>query len=92
MKAEIVHTTRVHVLGIDLAKNSFSLHGVNAHGKCVLSKSLSRAKLVVCVAQVPPCWSAWMPAPAPITRPVCSPAWGTPCASWCKSPLNSIHA
>lgn len=55
MQTDIVHTTRIHVLGIDLAKNSFSLHGVNAHGKCVLSKSLSRAKLAVFVTQLPPC-------------------------------------
>ncbi len=45
----------VSTLGIDLAKNSFSLHGVNANGEVVLRRSLSRAKLSELVAQLQPC-------------------------------------
>ncbi len=45
----------VSTLGIDLAKNSFSLHGVNANGEVVLRRSLSRAKLSEVVAQLPAC-------------------------------------
>jgi len=41
----------VTTLGIDLAKNTFSLHGVDAHGKPVLR----RAKLMPFLAQQPPC-------------------------------------
>lgn len=45
----------VTTLGIDLAKNTFSLHGVDGHGKTVLRKTLSRAKLMPFLAQQPPC-------------------------------------
>lgn len=41
----------VTTLGIDLAKNTFSLHGVDAHGKSVLRKILGRAKLMPFFAQ-----------------------------------------
>ena len=55
MKADSSHATRVHVLGIDLAKNTFSLHGVDRQGKRILNKSLTRAKLADFVAQLPAC-------------------------------------
>ena len=32
----------VTLLGIDLAKNIFQLHGVNEHGKKVLGRKISR--------------------------------------------------
>ena len=35
----------IKVLGIDLAKNIFQIHGTNAHGKKVLSKRLTRKDL-----------------------------------------------
>jgi len=35
----------VTVLGIDLAKNSFHLYGINENENTVLSKKLTRAKL-----------------------------------------------
>ena len=41
--------------GIDLAKNVFSVHGVDLHGKVVLKKTLSRGKLLECFANLPPC-------------------------------------
>lgn len=44
----------VTTIGIDLAKNSFSLHGVDARGKPVLHKNLNRAALLSWVAQQPP--------------------------------------
>ena len=44
----------VTTIGIDLAKNSFSLHGVDAHGKSVLNKRLNRAALLSWLAQQPP--------------------------------------
>ncbi len=31
----------VTTIGVDLAKNSFSVHGVNAAGKCVLRRILT---------------------------------------------------
>ena len=45
----------IKVLGIDLAKNVFQLHGTDANGKCVLKKRLSREKLIEFMAQLPPC-------------------------------------
>jgi transposase len=45
----------IKVLGIDLAKNVFQLHGTDAKGKCVLRKRLSREKLIEFVAQLTPC-------------------------------------
>jgi transposase len=45
----------IKVLGIDLAKNVFQLHGTNGQGKCVLRKRLSRKKLKEFLVQLPPC-------------------------------------
>jgi transposase len=41
----------VSTVGIDLAKSTFSLHGVDANGAVVLRRGLSRAKLSELVAQ-----------------------------------------
>jgi transposase len=46
---------KVKVIGIDLAKNVFQLHGVDHHGHTVLQKRLSRGKLAEFMAQLPPC-------------------------------------
>jgi transposase len=45
----------ITTLGIDLAKHTFSLHGMDRHGKTVLRKTVSRAKLLPFLAQLPPC-------------------------------------
>lgn len=43
-------------LGIDLAKNVFALHGVDATGRAALARpSVPRAKLLETVAALPPC-------------------------------------
>jgi len=44
----------VTTIGFDLAKNSFSLHGVDGRGNVVFRKTLSRAKLLPFLAQQPP--------------------------------------
>jgi transposase len=44
----------IAVLGIDLAKHVFQLHGVDAHGRAVVSRRVSRAKLVETVVQLAP--------------------------------------
>ena len=44
----------VTTAGIDLAKNVFSVHGVDSHGKLVLKKTLSRGKLLELFANLPP--------------------------------------
>lgn len=43
------------VLGIDLAKQSFQLHGVDEQGQVVLRKKLSRHHLTAFIANLPPC-------------------------------------
>jgi len=48
-------TEEIKVVGIDLAKNVFHLHGVDASGRVVLRKKLSRSKLIALMANLPPC-------------------------------------
>ena len=43
-------------VGIDLAKNVFAVHGVDAAGKpCLVRPSVARAKLLELIASLPPC-------------------------------------
>lgn len=46
---------RIAVLGIDLAKKSFQLHGVGKEGNIVLKKKISRTKLSAFIANLSPC-------------------------------------
>ena len=46
--------TDVTTVGIDLAKNVFSVHGVGAEGAVVLRRSVGRKKLLELIAQLPP--------------------------------------
>ena len=46
---------KITTIGIDLAKNVFQVHGVDAHGKAVLKKSLKRAQMAAFFANLPPC-------------------------------------
>jgi transposase len=45
----------VTTIGIDLAKHTFSLHGVDSRGNVVVRKTLSRSKLLPFLATLPPC-------------------------------------
>lgn len=47
--------SNIKVLGIDLAKDVFQLHGADAKGKQVLSKRLNRNKLIEYMANHPAC-------------------------------------
>jgi transposase len=51
------HTVKgeVKVLGIDLAKQSFQLHGVDEAGQIALRKKLNRIQLAAFVARMEPC-------------------------------------
>ena len=42
-------------VGIDLARNVFQVHGVNAHGKTVMRKQLKRHQVAAFFANMPPC-------------------------------------
>ena len=46
---------QITTVGIDLAKNVFSLHGVDAAGKTVLRRTVRRDRLVETVAGLEPC-------------------------------------
>jgi transposase len=45
----------VTIIGVDLAKNVFQLHGAGADGSVVFRKKLSRPQCARFMAQQPPC-------------------------------------
>jgi len=45
----------ISILGIDIAKNNFQLHGADHTGKAVMRKRLARQELAAYVANFPPC-------------------------------------
>lgn len=46
---------KITTIGIDLAKTTLSVHGVDGHGKAVLRRTMSRAKLLEFMANLEPC-------------------------------------
>jgi transposase len=46
---------KITTIGIDLAKNVFQVHGVDAHGKAVLKKQIKRDQMGTFFANMPPC-------------------------------------
>lgn len=46
---------KITTLGIDLAKNSFQLHGIGSDGTIVLRKKVSRSQLSAFIANLPQC-------------------------------------
>src|SRR4051812_9371705 len=48
-------TMTLHLLGIDIAKNVFQLHGVDAAGRVVLRRRVMRDGLLQVIAQLKPC-------------------------------------
>jgi transposase len=46
---------QVSVVGLDLAKSVFQVHGVNAQGEAVLRRRLTRSQLVKLFEKLPPC-------------------------------------
>ena len=47
--------SNVRVIGLDLAKNVFQVHGVDAEGAVVLRQRLTRARLLKLFSKLPPC-------------------------------------
>lgn len=47
--------SKITTVGIDLAKNVFSLHGIDEAGKVVLQRTVTRGRLVELLASLPPC-------------------------------------
>jgi transposase len=46
---------QVERIGLAIAKSSFQVHGVDAHGKVVIRQQLTRGKVLASFAQLPPC-------------------------------------
>ena len=46
---------KITTIGLDLAKNFFQVHGVDAHGKVLVRKKLRRAQVREYFAKLPPC-------------------------------------
>jgi transposase len=47
--------SEITTVGIDLAKDRFDLHGVDAQGECRLRRPLRRRQMLAFFAQLPPC-------------------------------------
>jgi transposase len=45
----------VTTIGLDLAKNLFQVHGVDAEGRAVMRKKLGRASVLSFFSKLPPC-------------------------------------
>ena len=45
----------ISTIGLDLAKNVFQVHGVNAHGKAVICKALRRPQMIPFFRKLSPC-------------------------------------
>lgn len=54
-KTRVNQKDPVAVLGIDLSKNSFQLHGVDVKGNVVIKKKLNRKALLPFIANLPEC-------------------------------------
>ncbi len=46
---------KVKIIGIDLAKETFGLHGVDGHGRVVVHKRVTRKQLLGLLAKLEPC-------------------------------------
>ena len=46
---------KITTIGIDLAKNVFQIHGVDAHGKVAVRKQIKRAEMAKYFANLKPC-------------------------------------
>ena len=45
---------KISTIGLDIAKNVFQVHGMNAHGKTAVRNRLSRDKFLSFFAKLPP--------------------------------------
>jgi transposase len=69
----------VTLLGIDIGKNTFHLHGQDARGNQLMRKKLNRCQLLPYLAQLPSCKIAWSPAAVRNGWLGRSRAWATAC-------------
>jgi transposase len=55
MKKSIRNLSAVTTIGLDIAKNVFQVHGVDAAGFVLVAKSVRRAQLLAFFDSLPPC-------------------------------------
>ena len=58
---------QVTTIGLDIAKNAFQVHGVDAAGKTVIMRQLRRGQVIGYFAKVHSASSVWRPARPPTT-------------------------
>ena len=69
----------VITIGVDLAKNVFQIHGVDAEGTVVVRRQLRRGQMLPFSRNSRPAWWAWKRAPPYITGHGRSKPWATEC-------------
>ena len=69
MGKSIENLKSVTRVGLDLAKNVFQVHAVDARGDLVTACKLRRSKLLEFFAKLPPCVAAIPLRRAPVFRP-----------------------
>ena len=57
---------QVTTIGLDVAKNVFQVHAIDAAEKIVVRKQLRRSQVLEFFNALPPCLVAWKPARRPI--------------------------
>ncbi len=67
--------SEVSIIGLDIAKSVFQVHGADASGRAVLRKKVSRAKLLQFFGSQPPARWSWKLAGARITGRVNWRSW-----------------
>ncbi len=55
MSKSITNLASVTTIGLDLAKQIFQVHGIDAAGRIVVAKAITRNKLLAFFASLPPC-------------------------------------
>ena len=76
---------KITTVGLDLAKNVFSVHGVDERGTVVLRKTVRRAKLMELFAQLPVCVVGMEACRERSTGRASCASWGMIHASWRRS-------
>ena len=56
----------VTTIGLDIAKDVFQVHGIDAGEKVVVRKLLRRSQVLAFFEALPRCLSAWKPAHIPL--------------------------
>ena len=54
---------QITTIGLDIAKNVFQVHGIDANEKVVVRKQLRRNKVIAFFEALPRAWLAWKPVP-----------------------------